>query len=207
MAYYRRGLPKFVEIKRLLDNGIVGEVRFVQTTFLQTMREDDGQEQPWRIRPELSGGGLFVDLASHTLDVLDYLLGPIGEVKGFARNQTGQYQVEDIVTTTYAFESGVMGAGIWSFNAFKRSDVTEITGSCGKIAFSTFSDDIRLEMADGQIEEYAIPYPAHVQQPLIQSVVDELRGIGKSPSTGRTAARTNRVMDELLRDFYLHSQF
>lgn len=206
VAYYRRGLPKFVEIKRLIDSGIIGEVRFVQTTFLQTMREDDGQEQPWRIRPELSGGGLFVDLASHTLDVLDYLLGPIGEVKGFASNQSGQYQVEDIVTTTYAFESGVMGTGIWSFNAFKRSDVTEITGNLGKIAFSTFSDDIRLEMADGQIEEYAIPYPAHVQQPLIQSVVDELRGIGKSPSTGRTAARTNRVMDELLRDFYLQQQ-
>lgn len=166
------------------------------------MRKAEGQEQPWRLRPELSGGGLFVDLASHTLDILDYLLGHIGEVKGFARNQPGQHQVEDIVTTTYAFESGIMGTGVWSFNAFKRSDVTKITGSLGKIAFSTFGDELFIEMADGSKEERTIPYPAHVQQPLIQKVVDELRGVGKSPSNGVTAARTNRVMDEMLRDFY-----
>jgi 1,5-anhydro-D-fructose reductase (1,5-anhydro-D-mannitol-forming) len=202
VAYYRRGLPKFVQIKELLDSGALGEIRFVQTTFLQMLREEQSQELPWRLQPELSGGGLFVDLASHTLDILDYLLGPIGEVKGFARNQSGQLQVEDMVTTAYAFESGVMGTGIWSFNSFKRSDVNEIVGSLGKVTFSTFGGDLRLETADGQVQEFTIPNPAHVQQPLIGMVVDELRGVGKSPSTGRTAARTNRVMDEMLRGFY-----
>lgn len=202
VAYYRRGLPKFAQIKELLDRGVLGEIRFVNTTFLQMLREDQGQELPWRLQPELSGGGLFVDLASHTLDILDYLLGPIGEVKGFARNQSGQLQVEDIVTTAYAFESGVMGTGIWSFNSFKRSDVNEIVGSLGKVTFSTFGGDLRVETEDGYVEEFTIPNPAHVQQPLIGMVVDELRGVGKSPSTGRTGARTNRVMDEMLRDFY-----
>ncbi|MDD9270694.1 Gfo/Idh/MocA family protein [Paenibacillus sp. GCM10023248] len=202
VAYYRRGLPKFLQIKSLLDSGVIGEIRFVHTTYLQMLREDEGQELPWRIQPELSGGGLFVDLASHTLDILDYLLGPIGEVKGFAKNQSGQHQVEDIVTTAYAFESGVMGTGIWSFNSYKRSDVNEIVGSRGKVAFSTFGDDLRVETADGEVQTYTIPNPAHVQQPLIGMVVDELRGLGTSPSTGVTGVRTNRVMDELLRGFY-----
>lgn len=202
VAYYRRGLPKFVQIKELLDSGVLGEIRFVHTTFLQTLREEQNQDLPWRLQPELSGGGLFVDLASHTLDILDYLLGPIGEVKGFARNQSKQLQVEDMVTTAYAFESGVMGTGIWSFNSFKRSDVNEIVGSLGKVTFSTFGGDLLLETVDGQVQEFTIPNPAHVQQPLIGMVVDELRGVGKSPSTGQTAARTNRVMDEMLRGFY-----
>lgn len=202
VAYYRRGLPKFVEIKRLLDSGVIGDVRFVQSTYLQPMRENQGGVEPWRIQPELSGGGLFVDLASHALDILDYLLGPIGEVKGFARNQSGKQRVEDIVTTSYAFESDVMGTGVWSFSSFKHVDLNEIVGSLGKLSFSTFSGDLRIEGADGSVEELNIPNPAHVQQPLIQMVVDDLRGVGHSPSTGRTAARTNRVMDELLRDFY-----
>ena len=116
VAYYRRGLPKFVEIKRLLDSGVIGEVRFVQSTYLQPMRDYQEGLEPWRIQPELSGGGLFVDLGSHTLDILDYLIGPIREVKGFASNQTGKQKVEDIVTTSYTFESGVMGTGVWSFN-------------------------------------------------------------------------------------------
>ncbi|WNR44470.1 Gfo/Idh/MocA family oxidoreductase [Paenibacillus roseipurpureus] len=203
VAYYRRGLPKFVEIKRLLDSGVIGDVRFVHSTYLQTLRTYEEGTEPWRIQPELSGGGLFVDLASHTLDILDYLLGPIGEVKGFASNQSGGLkQVEDIVTTSYAFESGVMGTGVWSFSSYTHQDVNEIVGSRGKLSFSTFSGDLRIELADGSVEERNIPNPAHVQQPLIQTVVDELRGIGRSPSTGRSAARTNRVMDELLRDFY-----
>jgi 1,5-anhydro-D-fructose reductase (1,5-anhydro-D-mannitol-forming) len=202
VAYYRRGLPRFNEIKRLLDSGTIGEIRFVQSVQLQTMRAKDDQPLPWRIQPELSGGGLFVDLASHTLDILDYLLGPIGEVKGFAANQSGQHQVEDLVTTTYAFESGIIGTGAWCFSAYTRSDTNEIIGSRGKITFSTFGEDLRIELADGQMEERTIPNPAHIQQPLIQRIVDELRGVGQSPSTGHTAARTNRVMDELLRDFY-----
>ncbi|TXK83918.1 Gfo/Idh/MocA family protein [Paenibacillus sp. N3.4] len=202
VAYYRRGLPRFIEIKRQLDRGAIGDIRFVQSVQLQSMRADEGEVLPWRIQPELSGGGLFVDLASHTLDILDYLLGPIGEVKGFARNQSGQHHVEDIVTTTYAFESGVLGTGAWCFNAFTRSDMNEIIGSKGKISFSTFGEDLRIERVDGQTEELIIPNPAHIQQPLIQLVVDELRGLGSSPSTGTSAARTNRVMDELLNGFY-----
>ncbi|WP_310500106.1 Gfo/Idh/MocA family oxidoreductase [Paenibacillus qinlingensis] len=202
VAYYRRGLPKFVEIKRLIDSGVIGDVRFVQSSYLQPTRDYQEGLEPWRIQPELSGGGLFVDLASHALDILDYVLGPIGEVKGFASNQTGKHKVEDIVTTSYAFESGVMGTGVWSFNSYKHLDLNEIVGSLGKLSFSTFSGDLRIETADGAVQELTIPNPPHVQQPLIQMIVDDLRGIGQSPSTGRTGARTNRVMDELLRDFY-----
>jgi predicted dehydrogenase len=35
----------------------------------------------WRLTAEASGGGLFVDLGSHQLDLLDYLLGPIEDVQ------------------------------------------------------------------------------------------------------------------------------
>ena len=37
-------------------------------------KADDGA---WRVDPEISGGGHFVDLGSHTLDLLDWLLGPV----------------------------------------------------------------------------------------------------------------------------------
>jgi hypothetical protein len=41
-----------------------------------------------------------------------------------------------------------------------------------------------------------------VQQPLVQSIVDELLGRGVCPSTGETAARTSRVMDAALAAYY-----
>jgi 1,5-anhydro-D-fructose reductase (1,5-anhydro-D-mannitol-forming) len=77
VAYYRRSLPRFLKVKELVDGGAIGAVRTVQITLTQPLALPDGGELPWRVRPEIAGGGHFVDLASHTLDFLDYVLGPI----------------------------------------------------------------------------------------------------------------------------------
>ena len=200
IAYYRRGLPRFLKIKELLENKAIGDVRFVSTTQYQKASEDvkDSQNLPWRLQPELSGGGLFFDLASHTLDLLDFLLGPIKYVKGFASNQAGYYHAEDIVTGTYQFESGIHGVGNWCFSAFEDVDVNEIVGSKGKITFSTFGNEpIVLTTASGT-EQWSFEAPQHVHQPLVETIVADLtEGSGRCPSTGVTGARTNWVMEEI----------
>jgi predicted dehydrogenase len=151
--------------------------------------------------PEIAGAGLFLDLASHTLDYLDLALGPIAEVTGFASNQGGMYEAEDVVTGAFRFASGVQGVGTWCFTAFRHEDVVEITGSAGRVAFSTFGvEPVALETAEGS-KAFPIDNPPHVQQPLIQSVVDALLGRGSCPSTGESAARTSWVMDEMLRAY------
>lgn len=204
VAYYRRTLPRFRKIKEIIESGVLGELRFVQTTHFQKADNEvqTPKEQPWRVNPEIAGGGLFLDLASHTLDILDYLLGPIKEVKGIASNQNGAYDAEDIVTGTYLFESGIHGMGTWCFAAFDHMDKNEIIGSKGKLTFSTFGDSsITLSTAKGQ-KQWTIKNPRHIQKYLIQEIVDELIGKGGSSSTGETAARTNWVMDQLIADYY-----
>jgi len=200
VAYYRRSLDRFLKIKELLDSGTIGEVRFVAITFYQPVRlgELKAEALPWRVQPDIAGGGLFVDLASHQLDFLDYILGPIRSVHGFAANQADHYPAEDIVSGSFVFESGVQGMGTWCFSAFNELDRTEIVGSKGQIAYATFDDTpITLATASGT-EEFTIGYPEHIQQPLIQSVVDALNGEGTCPSTGQSAARTSWVMDQML---------
>lgn len=200
VAYYRRALPRFGKVKELLENKSIGDVRFVSTTQYQKASEDvkDSQNLPWRLQPELSGGGLFFDLASHTLDLLDFLLGPIKDVKGFASNQTGFYDAEDIVTGTYQFESGIHGVGNWCFSAFDDVDVNEIVGSEGKITFSTFGNDPIVLTTAGGTEQWNFEAPQHVHQPLVETIVADLTGGGgKCPSTGVTGARTNWVMGEI----------
>ena len=199
VAYYRRTLPRFLKIKELVEAGAIGEVRFVNIAFHQPMTaEDSSLDKPWRVDPNVAGGGRFVDLASHMLDFLDYALGPISEAHGFAGNQAGQYKAEDIVTGSFRFTSGVQGAGTWCFSAFENRDVTEIVGTDGRISYSTFdAKPITLTTTQGS-KELAFDYPQHIAQPLIQTVVDELNGVGKCPSTGETAARTSWVMAQML---------
>jgi predicted dehydrogenase len=202
VAYYRRMQPRFRKVKELLDQGVIGDVRVVNTVHHTRPANPEGKGA-WRLQPELGGGGLFPDLASHTLDLLDYFLGPIRQVRGIASNQAGRYAAEDIVSTVYTFESGVHGVGSWCFEAALHEDRNEIVGSKGKIVYSTFQDEpIRLITPEGT-QEWSIEQPEHVQLPLIQSIVDELRDTGGCcPSTGVSAARTNRVMDMVLQTYY-----
>jgi predicted dehydrogenase len=151
--------------------------------------------------PEIAGAGLFLDLASHVLDFLDYALGPIARVSGFATNQAGRYAAEDTVGASFVFESGVHGVGIWSFDSFEEPDRVELFGTRGRLVFSSFANEpIVLTDAESS-RSFAIPHPEHVQQPLIQTVVDALNGVGQCPSTGETAARTTRVMDRVLEEY------
>ncbi|GAE93276.1 oxidoreductase [Gracilibacillus boraciitolerans JCM 21714] len=205
VAYYRRAQPKFVKIKELLDNNEIGDVRFVSTTQYQRPGKDvtSSGNLPWRLNPDMSGGGLFFDLASHTLDILDYLLGPMKEVQGLAANQAGNYQAEDIVTGNYRFESGVHGIGSWCFSAYDDVDINEIVGSKGKITFPTFGNGLVSLTRIKSKEQWSFKPPTHVHQPLIETIVAELTGKKViCPSIGMTGgARTNWVMEEMTRSF------
>lgn len=200
VAYYRRALPAFLKIKELIGSGTIGDIRTVNIRFFQPVLSDDelAGTLPWRVQPDIAGGGLFVDLASHMLDFLDYALGPIKAAQGFSSNQAGKYPAEDIVTATFLFKSGAHGTGTWCFSSPDSQDKTEIVGSKGSITYSTFSEEpVILETASG-IEEFSFVNPQHIQQPLIQRVVDALLEKGVSPSTGKTGARTSWVMEQIL---------
>jgi predicted dehydrogenase len=200
VAYYRRALARFLKIKELVDAQAVGEVRSVAVTVHQPLPLE--QNLDWRVDPQVASGGYFVDLASHMLDFLDFVLGPISQVQGFASNHGRLYAAEDIVTGAFLFASGVHGVGTWCFSAHERRDHTEIVGSKGKIAYSTFDNrPIVLTTAAGT-QTFAYDYPPHIQQPLIQQVVNALNGMGACASTGETAVRTTWVIEQMLQDYY-----
>jgi 1,5-anhydro-D-fructose reductase (1,5-anhydro-D-mannitol-forming) len=197
VAYYRRTLPRFVKIKELIDSGAIGEVRAVSMRLFMDAPPGPGA-LPWRWRPEIAGGGLFVDLGSHMIDYLLYALGPIASVRGDAGNQTGWSPAEDIVSASFTFASGAHATGLWWFSSPERLDRTEIYGTEGTIAFSFFGVHPVTLRRGAETQTFEIDDPPHVQQPLIQTIVDTLRGYGSCPSTGDTAAETSRIIDAIL---------
>jgi len=199
VAYYRRALPRFLKVKSLIDERIIGDIRFVNVRYYERTREDDIRGNlHWHTNPSIAGCGYFCDLGSHIIDLLQFLLGTISKVNGHASNQNKIYQVEDIVTGEFLFDSGVHGVGVWSFNASEDRDEVEIVGSKGKIVYSTFMNNPVMLYQDGNIEDFNIPHPKHIQQCLIETIVNELLGKGTCPSTGETAIKTAWVMDKLL---------
>ncbi len=204
VGYYRRALPRFLAVRDLLAAGAIGDVRMVVSRQLQSLPDTaqfaDGAV-PWRVNPAQSGGGFFFEAVCHTFDILDFLFGPIVDVRAIAGNQAGAYAPEDIVTATYRFASGVQGSGTWCYSADCDEEYNEIVGSTGRIRFSTTAPVPIRVLRGSSSEEHPVGDPEHVHQPLIQTIVDELNGRGTCPSTGESGARTARVMDAILADF------
>jgi predicted dehydrogenase len=197
VAHYRRAMPRFELVHRMLDEGAIGTVLTVNVHLLG-VDTTDKDHLPWRVIPSIAGGGLFVDLAPHVLDVFDHWFGPITQVAGQAANNGGTYPAEDTVTMSWSHADGVQGTGTWCFCASRSTDEIVLEGTKGTLSMSAFGQEpVRVVTASGQ-RSIEAPYPEHVQQPLIQTIVDELHGHGRCPSTGKSARRTAAVIDSVL---------
>lgn len=202
VAYYRRALPYFVKLRELMEMKAIGEVKLINLVLHWPVKPEELQGSAgWRVDPSISGGGHFHDLAAHQLDYLEYVFGPIKKVAGVATNQAGLYATDDAVSAAFQFESGVVGTGSWCFTIPEKQsmDVCELIGSKGRISFSFFSNTVLHVETETMVENFNIPHPAHVHQPLVDLVVKDLRGEGNCPSTGETGLRATLLMDEITR--------
>jgi 1,5-anhydro-D-fructose reductase (1,5-anhydro-D-mannitol-forming) len=197
VAYYRRALPRFLKVRELLAQQAIGSVTSVHVQITDRLASGDVLSN-WRFAPAIAGAGLLFDLASHCVDLLDFLIGPVREARGCSVNSGGAYAAEDVTAVAFAIDDDVVGTGIWNFNADEKTDAIVFTGSRGRLTAPVFTDgDVVLE-ADGPARAFAIRNPPHVHQPLIQSIVDELHGRGHCESTGASGARASWVLDRCL---------
>ncbi|WP_022886787.1 Gfo/Idh/MocA family protein [Glaciibacter superstes] len=195
VAYYRRALPRFERIRTLIADGAIGQVRAVNSLRYQTV-----SSRAWQNQAGLSAGGYFFDAACHTLDYLDSLFGQMTDIAGLATNHSPARAHEDTVAASYRFESGVIGSGTWCFDSDVDVDTTTVVGSEGTISFSISAPEPIHIVRGRRVEQISVDDPPHVHQPLVQTIVDEVNGVGSCPSTGTTAMRTARVMDQILAD-------
>ena len=204
VAYYRRYLPYFQRVKEIINSSQIGQVAYVQVRFTTPPRPEDYQEnKPWRLIPDIAGGGYFYDLAAHQLDLLQDLFGVIVRAHGYKTNRAHLYDAEDTVSASFSFENGLVGSGSWCFVGHEsaREDRIEVVGDKGMVSFSVFSyEPIRLVTSDGE-QFIEVENPDYVQLPLIKSVIEDLQGFGMCRCTSVSATPVNWVMDRILGKF------
>lgn len=203
VAYYRRYLPYFQKVKEIIHGGIIGNITNVQVRFSVPPRELDynsTKELPWRLQPDISGGGYFYDLAPHQLDLLQDLFGIIVKAHGYCTNRAHLYAAEDTISACFRFESGLVGSGSWCFVGHQsaKEDCIDVVGEKGMLSFSVFNyDPIRLITSEG-VTKIEVKNPPYVQLPIIRNVIEDLQGISICTSTCVSATPTNWVMDRIL---------
>lgn len=201
VAYYRRALPRFLLVRDLLAEGAIGSITSVHVSLARPLLTGD-EARSWRVTPEIAGAGLFFDLGSHCLDLLDFLVGPIADVTGFSVNSGRAYTAEDVTGAAFRFAAPIAGTGLWNFNAAAPEDGIIVSGTDGQLHTPVFADTDVTVVRGGERRVFEIRNPPHVHQPLIQTIVDELHGQGRCPSPAESAARTSWVMDRCVTGYY-----
>ena len=202
VAYYRRCLPYFLKVKELVEQGAVGQVAGAHIRFAVPPRDLDYNRDnlPWRVQPDIAGGGYFYDLAPHQIDLLQQMFGPIIEAAGMFANRGGLYPTEDTVSACFKFANGVPASGSWCFVAHEsaREDRIDIVGDKGSLSFSVFTyQPIVLQNGDGR-QEFVVPNPPYVQLPLIKLVVEHLQNKAICTCDCVSATSVNWVVDRIL---------
>ena len=85
IAYYRRMYPKLQRARELLERGAVGRPVFAEINCHDWFQDEDGR-RAWLLDPKKSGGGPLYDIASHRIDVLNFLFGKPVKVCGQVSN-------------------------------------------------------------------------------------------------------------------------
>ena len=194
VAYYRRAYPRFVKLKQDLAAGRLGTIQSVSYVFAR--RPAPPRAGDWRLDAERSGGGKFVDIGSHALDLIDFLLGPLERVRASASGPAGQVETK----VEMHFRVGkIDGTATWSFEASESEDLLVITGAEGSVRVPSAMNGRELVWADG-VETYDPPDP--VQLPLVTKVVDAILDGSECPSTATSSTRTSRAIDAALGHYY-----
>ena len=203
VAYYRRYLPYFHKVKQIIQSGAIGTPANVQIRFSVPPRDLDYKSNgslPWRLQPDIAGGGYFYDLAPHQLDLIQDIFGVITRAHGYCSNMAKLYKAEDTISACFYFENGLPGSGSWCFVGHQsaKEDRIEVIGEKGMLSFSVYNySPIQLVTSEGR-SSIVVPNPPYVQLPIIRSVIEHLQGIGICECTSVSATPVNWVMDRIL---------
>ncbi|GAA1397845.1 Gfo/Idh/MocA family oxidoreductase [Luteococcus peritonei] len=140
-------------LKQVLEDGELGELLGGCASVVWARTPDYYQARPWRGRWDQAGGGLLINQAIHTLDLLQWFLGEPTEVAGSAATlrYRGVIEVEDSANAWFTHRDGISSTFVGSLtNAVHRDVEIEIYGSQG---VATIADGLHLRLADGRTRE------------------------------------------------------
>jgi 1,5-anhydro-D-fructose reductase (1,5-anhydro-D-mannitol-forming) len=167
VTYYRRAYPKVLRAKELLAAGVIGRPVLAELTCHE-WRDDAGSQRSWLIDPAQAGGGPLYDIASHRIDVLNFLFGQPHRATGHLSNVVHHYAVEDNATVMIDYAEGVRGIVDVRWHSKVRRDECRIRGTDGEMNLTPLNGP---ELVYPGGSEH-IPNHANVHSPMIENFVD-----------------------------------
>jgi len=156
VAFVLRYAPAIRQMKAMIDAGEIGEVFHFRARMFHGGYLDPDRPMSWRLRCAESGGGAFMDLGAHLVDLTRYLLGDVATVRAEMRtficerctirgsDEREPVDVDDWALCTLELSSGAIGVLEVTRMAAGARDATEfeVFGSKGALRFQLRDRDL-----------------------------------------------------------------
>ena len=198
VAYYRRYFPVVQKIKDLLDQGAIGTPLRVNANTYSMFRSNE--PEPWRLNPQISGGGFLMDVGCHRFDLMAFLFGTPMRVKALLGSQTLGASVEDAASVAAEFGQGVLATASFHWNCPIDRDDFQIVGSEGMLSTDNLNHGrLVLERTEGN-ELWELPAKNPVHLNLVQAYVDHLLDGAPNPLPGEDGLVASKIIEQIYCD-------
>ena len=192
VAYYRRAYPKVQRAKQLLKEGVIGQPFLAELTCHEWREEMPGHRS-WLLDPAQAGGGPLFDIASHRIDVLNFLFGEPQRATGFISNAVHRLAVEDNATVMIEYASGARAIVDVRWHSKMNRDECRIRGTEGEMDLSPLNGP-DLVYPGGREN---LPVHANVHMPMIENFVDAVEGKAPLLASGASAFWTDWITERV----------
>jgi UDP-N-acetyl-2-amino-2-deoxyglucuronate dehydrogenase len=179
--------PDLVEIKHLVDGGVLGEPVFISGRVKWYRPPEYYGDSRWRGTWKFDGGGALMNQAIHTIDLMLWLFGPVARVTGRVATRVHRIEVEDTAAAVLEFASGAVGvieASTAVFPGLPRR--VEVTGTKGTVVHE--QDARPAVVAD------AVPH-----QRVLEDFIAAIRNNGTPACDAREGRRSVAVVEAIYR--------
>lgn len=192
-------------LKQAIENGRFGRIFSVAVNVFWSRPQSYYDAAPWRGTRELDGGA-FMNQASHYIDLLNWLIGPVDTVQAFLATQARRIKVEDSGVMLVRWKSGALGTVNVSMLTYPQNLEGSITvlGEYGTVKVggvavneiqhwefaSEHADDARIRSASYETTSvYGFGHPLYYE-----NVIGVLRGEAEPNTDGHEGLKSLELL-------------
>jgi predicted dehydrogenase len=195
IAYYRRTYPKVHRAMALMREGVIGQPVLAYASSHAWFKAEN-EFRSWLLDPDKAGGGPLYDVASHRIDLFNYIFGEPARVRAQLSNAVNKTPVEDCATVLIEYLNNVRCIVDVRWHSHVERDEFRIIGTSGELELSPLNSPT-LVSPQGREE---IPTHENIHFPCVENFVEAVLDGKPLLSSGRTALWTDWVTERAVKD-------